>query len=587
MAVRSDPGDAVACIWRASTVPALQLMHVVVDQIRNSLPTSLRDQPLRCAVYAYAAYFSASFTLNFIVRPCLRKREASRTAEQLPNSSPSLFWGHFRDIFETNQDRVYDRMREFFHNKAKTAQLATPFFDLTPVWIITIDARNVKHILQDSFDNYIKTDVNTKALPKMLNPGEKQFVGDGIFAIDHGPHAEDAGKSWKMQRKFAMQILNKTSFQTHMCDCFQKQAMNSCAWITNQGAQPVDLQDVFRRFTMESVGNIFFNMDFDLLNPANTSTKLGFGACFDEVTAASVRLKSPSALLYALSDLCPHPLGHVLSHLYWSGSEQRLFLAKCAELRSYAYDIICTSRKDPLLGARRDLLALFLNARQEDGTPLDDKMLVELVISFALAGRDTTASLLSWTAFLLTQNLHVQIKLREEVFAQLGQAVPTYKDMDKMPYLRGVLWEVLRLRPVVPLDMKTAVKADVLPDGTYVPRNANVLFFPFGVGLDQERWGQDVQEMRPERWIGKPLPSAFDFPVFQAGPRICPGINMALFEAGVMLATLMQHFELTLAGSAEEVRYDQNEVMGIKGELLVKATPLEVEERVDSRKDGA
>eukprot|EP00442_Polarella_glacialis_P035017 CAMPEP_0115102448 /NCGR_PEP_ID=MMETSP0227-20121206/33911_1 /TAXON_ID=89957 /ORGANISM="Polarella glacialis, Strain CCMP 1383" /LENGTH=62 /DNA_ID=CAMNT_0002498547 /DNA_START=50 /DNA_END=238 /DNA_ORIENTATION=- len=62
---------------------------------------------------------------------------------------------------------------------------------------------------------------------------------------------------------------------------------------------------------------------------------------------------------------------------------------------------------------------------------------------------------------------------------------------------------------------------------------------------------------------------------------------MALFEAGVMLATLMQHFELTLAGSAEEVRYDQNEVMGIKGELLVKATPLEVEERVDSRKDGA
>ncbi|CAE8600549.1 unnamed protein product [Polarella glacialis] len=273
----------------------------------------------------------------------------------------------------------------------------------------------------------------------MLSPGAKHFVGGGIFGIDHGPHAEDGGKSWKMQRKLAVQIFTKSNFQTHMCDCFQKQAMNSCAWITKQGAQPVNLQDVFRRFTMESIGNVFFNMRFDLLNPANTSTKLGFGACFDEVTAVAVRLRSPSALLFALSDLCPHFLRHIVSYLYWSSSEQRSFLAKCAELRSYASDIVCTSRMDPLLGTGRDLLALFLNTRQEDGSPLDDKLLVDLVISFALAGRDTTASLLSWTAFRLTQNSHVQIKLREEVLAQLGQARPTYKDMDRMPYLRGVL----------------------------------------------------------------------------------------------------------------------------------------------------
>ncbi|CAE8583305.1 unnamed protein product, partial [Polarella glacialis] len=167
-------------------------------------------------------------------------------------------------------------------------------------------------------------------------------------------------------------------------------------------------------------------------------------------------------------------------------------------------------------------------------------------------------------------------------------ARPTYKDVDKMPYLRGVLWEVLRLRPVVPLDSKTAVQADVLPDGTYVPSNARVLFFPFGVGLDQERWGEDVQEMRPERWIGKPLPSSYDFPVFQAGPRICLGMNMALFEAGVMLATLMQHFELTLAGSSEEVRYDRSGgVMGVEGGLLVKATPLAVVDRDVSMLGGA
>lgn len=196
---------------------------------------------------------------------------------------------------------------------------------------------------------------------------------------------------------------------------------------------------------------------------------------------------------------------------------------------------------------------------------------MDLVISFALAGRDTTASLLTWAACLLAQNPSVQQKLRIEVLSQLGSSMATYKALEKMPYLRAVLWETLRLRPVVPIDSKTAAKSDVLPDGTYVPKNARVIFFPFGVGLDEARWGNDVHQMRPERWIGKPLPSNFDFPVFQAGPRICLGMNLALFEAGIMLATLVQRFEFELASPVDAIRHDNNPVMGVKGELLVKA----------------
>merc|ERR1712196_100831 len=137
-----------------------------------------------------------------------------------------------------------------------------------------------------------------------------------------------------------------------------------------------------------------------------------------------------------------------------------------------------------------------------------------------------------------------------------------------------MLWEVLRLKPVVPIDGKNAVNADVLPDGTYVPRNARVLFFPFGVGLDKDRWGEDVHEFKPERWIGKPLPSNFDFPVFQAGPRICLGMNMALFEAGVLVANLMQRFKiLPAAVPTLDFEHDENVVMGVKGCLLLRLTP--------------
>jgi cytochrome P450 len=216
---------------------------------------------------------------------------------------------------------------------------------------------------------------------------------------------------------------------------------------------------------------------------------------------------------------------------------------------------------------------LFLQAQQDDSTTLGDDALIDLVISFALAGRDTTASLLTWTTFFLTQNPEIQQTLRAEV-SKFEHEDISYQDIEEMPYLRAILWETLRLRPVVPLDSKTAQKADVLPDGTHVPRNARVFFFPYGVGLDAERWGDDVAIFRPERWVGKPLPSSFDFPAFQAGPRICTGMNMALFEAGVMLATLVRCFHLELATPAQNIVHDRNIVMGVKDSLPVRAIPL-------------
>lgn len=452
----------------------------------------------------------------------------------------------------------------------KTVQFATPIFDSTPIFINTVDASNVKHILQDHFDNYVKTDENREHLSKSLAPGTRAFLRDGIFRVDHGVHAKDGGRAWTMQRKIAAQIFTKNNFQTHMSDCFFRQAENACNWVLRQDAA-VDFQDLFRRFTMESIGNIFFNTDFGLLVENSSAS---FGTCFDEVNELNARQRGLRSSMYALSDHCPKPFDHILEAWYWQGQEQTAFMAKCEELRGYCKDIVQAAGRDAKLSERRDLLALFMKAGQDDGGKLSDELLVDLVVSFALAGRDTTASLLTWSACLLSQNPEVQAKLRAEI-GELGSERPSYKTVEKMPYLRGLLWEVLRLRPVVPLDSKVAVKADVLPDGTYVPKNARVFFFPWGVGQDKERWGEDLDQFSPERWIGKPLPSSFDFPAFQVGPRICLGMNMALFEAGIMLVTLLQRFELSLANPKHEPQHDRNVVMGIQDGLFLHVKKME------------
>jgi cytochrome P450 len=563
-----------------------ELNRALMDLL-DEVFTYVRQRPISALTFGYLTYFSTSVTWNCILQPTWRKLEAARTAVAIPNPSPSIFWGHFLDVFVKNRERVPERLWEFFREGQKTVQLATPIFDRTPIWINTIDARNVKHILQDKHDNYIKSDVITKMPPKLLAPGGTLLLGRGIFAIDHGPHAIDGGKNWRLQRKIAVQIFTKSNFQTHMGDCFQRQAQNACEWISQNGSRPVDLQEVFRRFTMESIGNVFFSTDFGLLDGNIADGVRNFGTCFDEANAALVKLRDSSTLFYSFSDFCPAPFDRIVSLWYWSGRQRRDFVAKCEELRSHARKIVETARADHKLSQRRDLLGLFM---QQEGTAFDDDMLIDLVLSFSLAGRDTTASLLSWSAALLCQAPAVQAKLRDEVIAHVGATgTASFRVVDKMPYLKALLWEVLRLKPVVPLDSKNAVEADVLPDGTYVPRNARVFFFPYGVGQDKERWGNDVSEFKPERWMGKPLPSNFDFPVFQAGPRICLGMNMSLFEAGVMLVNLVQRFELLPRDceSTAEFEHDENIVMGIKGGLSLRLNPYKPREASPTTFGGA
>ena len=86
---------------------------------------------------------------------------------------------------------------------------------------------------------------------------------------------------------------------------------------------------------------------------------------------------------------------------------------------------------------------------------------------------------------------------------------------------------MLRLHPPVPVDIKQCVKEDVWPDGTVIPPRSSINYHVYGMGRDPDRWPEPLA-LRPERWIEmKSPPTAYEFPVFQAGPRICLGLNMA------------------------------------------------------------
>ncbi|CAI0457622.1 unnamed protein product [Linum tenue] len=121
-----------------------------------------------------------------------------------------------------------------------------------------------------------------------------------------------------------------------------------------------------------------------------------------------------------------------------------------------------------------------------------------------------------------------------------------------MKLLKACLCESMRLYPPVVWDSKHAVVDDLLPDNTPVRAGDRVTYFPYGMGRMEGLWGKDWFEFRPERWfvdneeksceLKRVCP--YKYPIFQAGPRVCLGKEMAFVQMTYVVASILRRFEI-------------------------------------------
>lgn len=125
-----------------------------------------------------------------------------------------------------------------------------------------------------------------------------------------------------------------------------------------------------------------------------------------------------------------------------------------------------------------------------------------------------------------------------------------------LPYVTAVFYETLRLYPPVPFEFKQCEQSTTLPDGTYLPKDAVLIWCTYAMNRSYVSWGQDADEFRPERWIEHRSlisKSAFEFPVFNGGPRMCLGKRMAEVVAIQVLATLISRFDFKAVDEKERI----------------------------------
>lgn len=197
-------------------------------------------------------------------------------------------------------------------------------------------------------------------------------------------------------------------------------------------------------------------------------------------------------------------------------------------------------------GHHADLLSLLMSAMDEDGTQMTPKQLRDETMTLFLAGHETTAQMLAWTWYLLSQNPAVEARLHEELRGVLNGRPPESADFPKLPYLYALMHEVLRLYPPAYIIARTSIEPSQI-GGYDFPAGVTMLISQWVMHRDS-RFYDDPDAFRPERWLNglaDKLPAGAYFP-FGDGPRRCIGQGFAMLEAAIVIATLAQRFQFRL-----------------------------------------
>jgi cytochrome P450 len=384
--------------------------------------------------------------------------------------------------------------------------------------IITANPENIKYMLKTRFDNY------PKGKPFSLILGD--FLGRGIFNVD--------GDMWRFQKNMASLELDRLSirsnaFEIVRCE-IEKRLLPLLVSFSGKEDGILDLQDVFRRFSFDSICQFSFGLDPKCLQLSLPMSE--FAVAFDLAS----KLSAERAMVVS-------PLVWKIKRKLNIGSEKKM--KEAIKIIDILAQEVMRQKRVKGFSTHKDLLSRFMR------TVDDETYLRDIVISFLLAGRDTVASALTSFFWLLAKHPEIGSAIQVEADRVLGpnQEPKSFEEIQQLHYLQAAVHESMRLYPPIQFDSKFCQQDDVLPDGTSVKRGTRVTYHPYAMGRMEEIWGPDCLEFKPERWLRDGVffsENPYKYPIFQGGFRVCLGKEMALMEIKSVCLSLLQRFHFKL-----------------------------------------
>ncbi|MGI8314150.1 bifunctional cytochrome P450/NADPH--P450 reductase [Halobacillus mangrovi] len=377
----------------------------------------------------------------------------------------------------------------------------------------------------------------------------RSFGGDGLFT------SETEEPNWKKAHNILLPSFSQQAMKGYHDKMVDLATQLIQKWARLNPKEEVDVPEDMTRLTLDTIGLCGFNYRF---NSFYRETSHPFVQkmvrALDESMNQTQRLGIQDKLM-------------VKSKRQYKGDIDYMF---------NLVDELIEERKQAGDQGEDDLLAHMLKGKDpETGEALDDKNIRFQIITFLIAGHETTSGLLSFALYYLLKNPEKLEKAYKEVDEVLGEETPTYKQVKKLKYVRMVLSEALRLWPTAPA-FSVYAKENTSLDGVYEVEEGETftLLIP-ELHRDKSVWGEDAETFKPERFEDPSSIPHHAYKPFGNGQRACIGQQFALHEATLVLGMVLQHFELE-----DHSNYE----LDVKETLTLKPDGLTM--RVKSRKNA-
>ena len=371
-------------------------------------------------------------------------------------------------------------------------------------WHMVMDPSAIERMLLERLDDYPKSDVTKNLLRPAI--GESLFIAQGV--------------EWRWQRRTAAPVFSHRNV-TNLGPVMTAAAERCIARIEKSTAPSLNMADEMVRATFEVISDVTFSG----------------GDAFD-------RDAVHSAIDAYIAEAGKISLFDVLGFPDWVPRPNRLISSSAMRQTKAIADQAIDARRHQLRETGLDLLDLLLAGEDpKSQRKMDTGELRDNLLTFIVAGHETTALTLSWALYLCAFDQDIQEQARTQAKAVLGDRIATAEDVAQLPFIRQIVDETLRLYPPAGIISRTALSHDTLCDRDIQPKDT-VMIPIYALHRNHLIW-DNPDQFDPTRFANRRLIPRYGYLPFGDGPRICIGASFALQEAVIILASLLAKFKFT------------------------------------------
>ena len=346
----------------------------------------------------------------------------------------------------------------------------------------------------------------------------RAFSGDGLFT---SWTKED---NWRKAHNILLPSFSQSAMKGYHSMMVDIALQLVQKWARLNSDESINVPEDMTRLTLDTIGLCGFNYRFNSFYREKPHRFIkSMGRALDEAMNQSNRLGVQDKLLI---------------------KKKRQFNRDIEYMFSLV-DRIIEERKQTESHDAEDLLSRMLDcADPVTGEKLSDENIRYQIITFLIAGHETTSGLLSFALYFLMKHPEVRANAYEEVDRILTGSIPTYQQVRQLKYIRMILNEALRLWPTAPL-FSLYAKEDTLLAGTYPLKRRDVVNILLPVlHRDPNAWGDDAEEFNPERFADPKKIPHHAYKPFGNGQRACIGQQFAMHEAVLLIGMILKQFDL-------------------------------------------